>query len=175
MIMPHYPSSSKTLTVEPLTPEAFAPFGFVVSAGLHPGSSANQGTAVRFDFCAELHSTRAHAKANLAVFRSTKKPLPFEIRLFEKHPSSTQTFLPMVCRRYLICVAPTSAEGGPDVARARAFSCLPGQGVSYRLDVWHHPIIALEDDADFAMLAWEDGSLGDCIEYPLAVPLVVVE
>ncbi len=167
--------SARTLVVEPLTVAAFSPFGFVVSAGLRAGTSANQGTALRFDFCAELSSTRPQARANLAVFRSTQKSLPFALRLFEKHPCSTQTFLPMVCRRYLICVAPTSADGGPDVLSARAFVCGPGQGISYHVDVWHHPIIALDDDADFAMLAWEDGSPQDCVEHPLAEPLLVVD
>jgi len=130
---------------------------------------------VRFDFCAELSSTRAAARANLAVFRSTQKALPFSLRLFERHPCSTQTFLPMVCRQFLICVAPKNADGGPDVDGARAFVCGPGQGVSYHVDVWHHPIIALHDDADFAMLAWEDGSSQDCIEHPLAEALLVVD
>jgi ureidoglycolate lyase len=170
---------SMTVRAEPLTPEAFAPYGFVVSAGLRAGVAANQGTAVRFDFCAELASTRPLARANLAVFRSTQKVLPFPLRLFEKHPCSTQTFLPMVCRRYLICVAPSLpdglTDGLPDVARARAFACAPGQGVSYHVGVWHHPIIALDDDADFAMLAWEDGSPQDCIEHPLREPLLVVD
>ena len=166
--------SARTLRAEPLTVEAFAPFGFVVSAGLRAGTSANQGTAVRFDFCAELSSARPAARANLAVFRSTQKALPFALKLFEKHPCSTQTFLPMVCRRYLICVAPKRADGSPDVDGARAFVCGPGQGVSYGVDVWHHPIIALDDDADFAMLAWEDGSPLDCVEHPLDAPLLVV-
>jgi ureidoglycolate lyase len=165
---------ARTLRAEPLTVEAFAPFGSVVSAGLRAGTSANQGTAVRFDFCADLTSTRKDARANLAVFRSTQKSLPFALKLFEKHPCSTQTFLPMVCRRYLICVAPRRADGTPDVDAARAFLCGPGQGVSYGVDVWHHPIIALDDDADFAMLAWEDGSPLDCVEHPLDTPLLVV-
>jgi ureidoglycolate lyase len=159
---------------ESLTPSAFAPFGSVVSAGLRAGASANQGTAIRFDFCADLSSTRSAARPNLAVFRSTQKSLPFALRLFERHPCSTQTFLPMVCHRFLICVAPALADGSPDVAGARAFVCGPGQGISYDLGVWHHPIIALDADADFAMLAWEDGSALDCVEHPLDTPLLVV-
>jgi ureidoglycolate lyase len=162
-----------TLRAEPLTVDAFRPFGSVVSAGLSAGASANQGTAVRFDFCAPLASTRPGARPNLAVFRSTMKTLPWPLRLFERHPCSTQTFLPMVCRRYLIAVAPTLGDGSPDVAHARAFLCRPGQGISYGVGVWHHPILALDDDADFAMLAWEDGTALDCVEFPLVDPVVV--
>lgn len=164
----------RAVTATPLSLEAFTPFGFVVSAGLSAGASANQGTAVRFDRCAELVSTRPEASPNLAVFRSTKKALPFEVKLLEKHPCSTQTFLPMLCRRFLVVVAPTAADGSPDVDLLRAFVCGPGQGVTYGVGVWHHPIIALDDDVDFAMLAWEDGTAQDCVEWPLPTPLSIV-
>ncbi|MDP1917004.1 MAG: ureidoglycolate lyase [Myxococcales bacterium] len=156
---------------EPLSVEAFAPFGDVISAGLRAGSSANQGTATRFDWCAELMNARPGAKANLAVFRSVAKALPFSVELLEHHPFSTQAFVPMVCARFLVCVAPTLADGGADVSGLRAFVCLPGQGVNYRVGVWHHPIIALERDADFVMLAFEDGTTGDCVVRPLAAPM----
>lgn len=169
------PPVGRTVVGEPLSVAAFAPFGFVVSAGLKAGASANQGTALRFDRCADLVNTRSSAAPNLAVFRSTKKSLPFAVTLLERHPCSTQTFLPMVCTRFLIVVAPTAADGGPDVAGLRAFVCGPGQGVTYHVGVWHHPIIAVDGDADFAMLAWEDGSALDCVEQALPTPILVVE
>lgn len=149
--------------------DAFAPYGDVVSAGLRAGKAANQGTALRFDFCAAVTSTRPAAKGNLAVFRSTQKSLPFEVKLLEKHPCSTQAFLPMVCTRFLVVVAPAlDGADAPDPARMVAFVCGPGQGISYRPGVWHHPIIALDGDADFAMLAFEDGTADDCVEHPLS-------
>ena len=151
-----------SLAAIPLTPEAFAPFGRVVSAGLQPGASANQGTAVRFNFCAELSSTRPDAKPNLAVFRSVAKALPFDVVLLERHPCSTQVFIPMMVSRYLVCVAPTLPDDGPDVAGLRAFVCLPGQGVAYAPGTWHHPMVALDAPGEFAMLAWEDGGARDC-------------
>ncbi len=156
-----------TVAALPLTVDAFAPFGDVVSAGLKAGQSANQGTAVRFDWCAGLETTRADARPNLAVFRSVAKVLPFEVTLLERHPCNTQAFLPMVTTRFLIVVAPDDAGGGPDVAGLRAFVCGPGQGINYRRAVWHHPIIALDGPAEFAMLAWEDGTPRDCEEHVL--------
>ena len=106
----------RQVVAQPLTAEAFAPYGEVVSAGLREGKAANQGTAVRFDWAAELASSRPGAKPNLAVFRSTQKSLPFEVKLLERHPCSTQAFLPMVCKQFLICVAPTLADGTPGIA-----------------------------------------------------------
>lgn len=156
-------STQRVILARPLTPEGFAPYGDVVSAGLKSGSSANQGTAVRFDWSAKLESDRGGAKPNLAVFRSVPQPLPFTVKLLEHHPHSSQAFLPMRCARFLVCVAPTAPSGGPEVERLAAFLCGPGQGVNYHRGVWHHPIIALDAPAEFAMLAWEDGGPGDCV------------
>ncbi|MCU0696687.1 MAG: ureidoglycolate lyase [Myxococcaceae bacterium] len=164
-----------TVRAEPLSVEAFAPFGDVVSAGLRAGQSANQGTATRFDWCTELVNARAGARANVSVFRSVAKTLPFELKLLEHHPCSTQAFLPMVCQRFLVCVAPTAAGGGPEVGGLRAFVCGPGQGINYRVGTWHHPIVALGADADFVMLAFEDGSPQDCVVQPLVASVRVVE
>lgn len=158
----------------PLTVSAFAPFGAVVSAGLQQGHSANQGTAVRFDFCGPVTSSRPAARGNLAVFRSSQKSLPFDVKLLERHPCSTQAFIPMLCTRFLVVTAPAAGDGSPDVGGIVAFVCGPGQGVSYAVGVWHHPIIALDGDADFAMLAFEDGSALDCVEQPLDQPVRII-
>jgi len=165
--------SAHTVIAEPLSVEAFRAYGDVVSAGLKAGSSANQGTALRFDRCATLTNTRETASPNLAVFRSSQKTLPFSVRLLERHPCSTQTFLPMLCARFLIVVCDAGEDGLPDVARLRAFLCGPGQGITYGVGVWHHPIIAIDGDADFAMLAWEDGSALDCVEHHLPAPIII--
>jgi ureidoglycolate hydrolase len=39
--------------------------------------------------------------------------------------------------------------------------------------VWHHPIVALDSAADFAMLAWEDGTADDCVEHWFGAPIAV--
>ncbi len=165
---------AREVVVEPLTPERFAPFGDVVSAGLGAGKDANQGTAVRFDWAAKLESSRPGARPNLVVARCAQQSLPLTLRLLERHPSSSQAFLPMVCESYLVVVAPKAPGGAPDLGGLRAFHCLPGQGINYHRDVWHHPIAALGSAADFAMLVWEDGSPGDCVEHPLTDEITVV-
>jgi ureidoglycolate lyase len=161
------------IQARPLTREEFAPFGDVIGVELAGGSSANQGTAIRYDRIAQLTSTRPGAQPNLAVFRSVAKGLPFEVRLLERHPCSTQMFTPLACRRFLVVVCPNDARGEPDLSLLRAFVCGPGQGINYRAGVWHHPIIALDAPADLLMLAWEDGTPRDCEERPLSEPLLV--
>lgn len=165
----------RRIAAVPLSPGAFAPYGDVVSAGLGPGRGANHGTAVRFDHAAALHSTRPGARPNLAVFRSLSAALPFRVRLLERHPCSTQVFLPLLCARYLVVTAPSRPDGAPDPSRLAAFLGGPGQGVGYRVGVWHHPIVALDAPAELAMLAWEDGGPGDCEEVGLEEAVMVVE
>ncbi len=152
------------MRAEPLTAEAFAPFGDVIS---------NQGTALRFDFAARLVNLRAHAKANLCAVHAQPQSLPLEVKLLERHPHSSQAFLPMVCGRLLVVVAPTAKDGGPDLAGLRAFTCLPGQGINYAPGTWHHPMVVLDAPAELAMLVWEDGTAGDCEERPLERAITV--
>lgn len=164
----------KELVARPLTPAAFAPFGQAFSASsLGGGVSANQGSAVRFDHCAKLLNTRVHALPNLVVFRSEARHLPFDVQLLERHPCSTQVFIPMVISRYLVCVAPTLPDGGFDVLQLKAFICGPGEAVAYAPGTWHHPMVALDTPGEFSMLVWEDGSPSDCEVRPLSAPVRV--
>lgn len=167
------PEPRPPLRAQPLTREAFAPFGDVIGLELSGGSSANQGTATRYDRVARLASSRPDASPNLAVFRSVARTLPFEVRLLERHPCSTQMFVALACQRFLVVVCPEDARGEPDLDQLRAFVCGPGQGVNYRAGLWHHPIIALDGPADLLMLAWEDGTALDCEERPLPRPYLV--
>lgn len=169
------PSGSTSIVLEPLTQERFAPFGDVISTGHGAGKDANQGSAVRFDWTSKLESTRSEAKPNLVVARCQPRTIPFRVELVERHPCSSQAFLPMLCRRYLVVVAPALADGKPDLEGMRAFECLPGQGINYRCNVWHHPIVALDEAAEFAMLVWEDGTPADCVEHWLETPLTVTD
>jgi ureidoglycolate lyase len=167
--------TQRSLLVEPLTAGRFEPFGQVLSAAQMEGAaSANQGTAARKNHSATLFSGRSGASPNLALFRAEPQPFPFEVRLLERHPHSTQCFLPLACARYLICVAPTKADGWPELAGLRAFFGAPGQAINYLPGVWHHPIVALDAPADFAMLAFEDGSAGDCELWTLPEPVLLV-
>lgn len=159
------------LLAQPISASAFAPFGSLLAVNLNQtGRSANQGSATRRDFAAELVNTRPHAKLNQAVFRCQPRVMPFGIGLLERHPYSTQTFVPMSGNRYIVVVAPGGDEG-PDLSALQAFVCSGPQSVQYRLGVWHHPMIALDAASDFVMLAYEDGTKGDCEEWHLPQPI----
>jgi len=148
----------------PLTADAYAPYGHVIMASPRgePGKPANQGTARRFDHLAALEDLRpGRAALNVSVFRcSPRAAASFEVELLEKHPASSQIFVPMNAARYLVLVA----GGGdrPELGTLAAFVASGTQGVSYAPGVWHHPMIALDAAVDFACFVWEDGSADDC-------------
>lgn len=157
----------RTLVARALRPEDYAPFGDVVMAAPAdtPGRPANMGTAQRFDHLAALQNARGErARANVCVFRCAPATgFPFQVALLEKHPQSTQLFVPMNARRYLVIVAP----GGdvPDLNGLAAFVAQGHQGITYRPGVWHHPLIALDAQTDFACVVFEDDTAHDCATY----------
>ena len=86
----------------------------------------------------------------------------------ERHEFSSQSFVPMDASRYVIVVAPHAPGGGPDAGKARAFVVPGNVGITYHIDVWHHPIAVLDRPARFAVMMWRDGGPQD--EEFVAVP-----
>ncbi len=98
----------ETIEAVPLTAEAYTPYGAVIETKFnqHFNDSANYGTAKRFDWITDLKNLRSEtAKLNICVFRSSPRTLPFKITKLERHPFSTQMFIPMTAQRYLVIVA----------------------------------------------------------------------
>lgn len=160
----------------PLTTAAYASYGDVLSADRDDvvDKAANQGTARRRDWLGDLVNNRADARANIASFRCVPRTQwPMQLALLEKHPHSTQVFVPMNAKRYLVLVA--LGGDAPDLSTLRAFEATPTQGVSYRPGVWHHPMIALDAPTDFTVLVFEDGSEQDCVTIDLRDRGVTIE
>lgn len=138
------------LPAAPLSASAFAPFGQVIEAAGGESFPINQGTCERFHDLARLELDTANGRAGVSIFRARPVELPFAVRLLERHPLSTQAFVPLTARRYLVVVAPAGAAPEPSVVCA--FLAGPGQGVNYARGVWHHPLLALDAEADFLVL-----------------------
>ncbi len=163
-------SPTRRLEAPLLTREAFLPYGDVVIAGRADITPimVNFGTAARRNDCGTLESTRPHAKPNLATF--VCKPwsrFPVVAESMEKHPCSSQLFVPTKVDRYLVVVAP--GGDAPRVEDLRAFVAMPGQSVVYGPGIWHMPLIVFgSEPAEFVMFVWEDGSPQDCVVAKLA-------
>jgi ureidoglycolate lyase len=131
----------RELAPEPLTAEAFAPFGNVIEASDEAVKiDINLGHAVRYDRLAEIDVADEGGVGAISLFRA--RPLAeLVLRTFERHPLGSQTFMPLSGRPYLVAVAPA----GPfDPAEIRLFRAGPHQGVHYRKGVWHHFLLVLE-------------------------------
>jgi ureidoglycolate lyase len=139
----------RELTPEPLTAEAFAPFGSVIEAsGDAVKLDINQGHAIRYDRLAEIDVADGDGAGVISLFRA--RPLgELVLKMFERHPLGSQSFMPLGGGPYLVAVAPAGAF---DAARIRLFRAEAHQGVHYRKGVWHHFLLVLEADSDFLVI-----------------------
>lgn len=139
----------RRITPEALTPEAFAAFGEVISVdAAREVRTINAGHTQRFHALAGLALTADGGRGIVSVFRSTPLPGPLVIRELERHPLSTQAFVPLSMRPYVVVVAP---PGDFDATRIRAFRA-QGQGVNFHAGTWHHFNLALGEVSDFLVI-----------------------
>jgi ureidoglycolate lyase len=138
----------REVTPEPLTAEAFAPFGSVIEASDDAVKlEINQGHAVRYDRLAEIDVADEGGAGAISLFRARPLAEPV-LKQFERHPIGSQSFVPLGGGPYLVAVAPA---GIFDPARIRLFRAEGHQGVHYRKGVWHHFLLVLEE-SDFLVV-----------------------
>jgi ureidoglycolate lyase len=152
----------RELTPEPLTAEAFAPFGSVIQASDDAVKlDINQGHAIRYDQLAEIDV--ADGVGVISLFHA--RPLEaLVLKIFERHPLGSQSFVPLSGRAYLVAVAPAGAF---DASRVRLFRAEGNQGVHYRKGVWHHFLLVLDDESLFLVID-RAGPGDNCEEIALA-------
>jgi ureidoglycolate lyase len=164
----------KTLKPEPLAAEAFAPFGDVIEARGEP-RGINYGVTERFHDLAKIDCAAEGGRTIVNIFRSVPPSFPFEVKVMERHPLSSQAFMPLSGRPFLVVVAP---KGAFDVAAVRAFRARPGQGVNFAPGTWHHFNLALEAESDFLVIDREGPAFelegGNCDEVMLDPPLLLI-
>ena len=154
-----------TLTPQPLTREAFAPFGEVIEASdAARHFTINGGNTERYHDLAAIEPG-ADGKVIVSIFRGQARQLPFTVEMMERHPRGSQAFVPMSGLPYLVVVAPAGAA--PTAANLSVFLARGDQGVNYATGVWHHPLLALGEIADFLVVD-RSGPGDNCDEVPLA-------
>lgn len=143
----------REITARQLTAEAFAPYGEVLSPPAETGRVYIQEA---------LANLRPGARPSfaLALVQPVAR-LPVIATRMERHEYSSQSFMPLDPGRFLVIVAPSAPEGGPDASRMEAFVTAPGQGVTYGANVWHHPLSVIGAPTRFAIFMWLEGSKTD--------------
>lgn len=141
--------AERSITIEPLTAEAFAPFGQVIElAGAHH-YPINAGMTERYHDLARVELGGVHARPLISIFRGQPYALPLALKLVERHPLGSQAFYPLSHSPWLVIVAEDDS-GSP--TRLRAFRPSPGQGVNIAMNTWHGVLTPLDVAADFLVV-----------------------
>ena len=208
--------SFRIIDTEVLCHSAFAEFGTVIenpapslipslkNSNLPPNAvQANQGSALKYldvTRMVDLYSgapSHKPGKAVMNMFVCAPRPLlpsqregaagDFAVKILERHPFTTQTFIPLGLSaseaqkaRYLVVVAPSllpSSEddglpvpvptessgplpgrGLPDLKRIRAFMAKGAQAVTYGAGTWHAPMVVIgKSPIDFVVVQFANG------------------
>ena len=146
------------LTPQPLTKEAFAPFGDVVEVPESKEDSSlimiNGGNTERYDSLVNVELEAAGSSeqgaadtyAVINIFRAQPRPvsknLAMDIEMVERHPYGSQSFHPLSGEEYLVLVADAVEEPTPE--NLHLFIARADQGINYHKNTWASPCIRLE-------------------------------
>lgn len=161
----------KTLAIQPLTKSAFAPFGEVVEADPATMRHINGGTTERYHALAHPQALGEGAELIVSLFRGQPRKLPYLVDMVERHPLGSQSFHPLQDSSWLVIVA--EDEGGrPGIPHV--FMATGRQGINYRANIWHHPLMALGKISDFLVVD-RSGPGNNLEEYFYQEPYIVPE
>ncbi len=132
------------LRPEPLTAEAFAPFGEVLEA-------TGDFRLINAGLCQRHHDRAAldfgpEGRAGISIFNAEPRSLPYTFDLIERHPDGSQAFLPMTADPFLVIVSE-----GPN-ATPRAFLTNGSQGINLHRGTWHGVLTPLATPGLFAVV-----------------------
>ena len=161
----------RKLAIEALTPAAFAPFGDVIAPDPDKARMINGGTTTRFHGLARAEARGEGGSVIINIFRGEARRFPYAVDMMERHPFGSQSFSPLSPRPFLVVVA-EDRDGVP--SRPRVFFAGNGQGVNYRPNVWHHPLMALGATSDFLVVD-RAGPGNNLEEYFYSDPFIIEE
>ncbi|MSU89376.1 ureidoglycolate lyase [Rhodobacteraceae bacterium 2CG4] len=139
---------TRSIVAQPLTADAFAPFGDILEATGTPDKIINRGFCARFHDRAQL-DFGSGGRAGISVFRGAPVAWPVEVALVERHPGGSQAFVSMTGHPFLVVVAPDE-DGTPGTPRA--FVAAPGQGINFHRGTWHGVLTPLHAPGLFAVV-----------------------
>ena len=90
--------SLREITVQPLTADAFAPFGEVLDASGAPDRIINAGLCGRHHDLAKL-DFGPDGRAGISIFNAQARRLPYQLDLLERHPEGSQDGRAVSCDR----------------------------------------------------------------------------
>ncbi|WP_137130425.1 ureidoglycolate lyase [Rhizobium sp. FY34] len=161
----------KTLSIRPLTRDAFLPFGQVIEADLSTLKLINGGNTERFHALGEAEALGEGARVILNLFRGKPRAFPYSVTMMERHPFGSQSFSPLSGKPYLVVVS-EDESGRP--AMPQVFLARGDQGVNYAANVWHHPLMTIGEICDFLVVD-RDGPGNNLEEFFFDQPFLISE
>jgi ureidoglycolate lyase len=139
---------AQRLKLEPLTAEAFSPYGDVIQRkGVIPEIINTGRTQKNADLA---RNDTNGGGTSIHLYRSQAAILPFLIERMERHPLGSQSFVPLHRGPFPVIVAPPGDN--PDIQAIRGFISNGEQGVSFHKGVWHHSQISLDGVCDYLVI-----------------------
>ena len=121
----------------------FAAYGDLISTEDIQPIDINAGYAKRFDNLADLNTSNESGKTIVSIFSALKRTFSMKIDMMEKHPLSSQAFIPMKDTTFLAFVAPPGDK--PEIGEIKSFIISSGVGINYKAGIWHFPLISTEN------------------------------
>ena len=140
---------SRLVVAQPLTREAFAPFGDVIEMEGSEHFPINAGKCERYHDLASVEAGGPNPRVLINLFRGQPYVTPLKLTMVERHPLGSQAFVPLTCNPFLV-VAAEETENGP--GKPLAFRTKPGQGVNIWRNVWHGILTPLDGISDFIVV-----------------------
>ncbi|WP_137701158.1 ureidoglycolate lyase [Marimonas lutisalis] len=136
------------IKAQPLTAQAFAPFGDVLEAEGAPDKLINRGLCGRWHDRAQLDFGPG-GRAGISIFKAEPRSLPYVLDLLERHPEGSQAFVPMHGQDWLVIVAP---DAGGKPGAPCAFLAGGHQAINFHRGTWHGVLTPLHDPGLFAVI-----------------------
>jgi len=147
------------IAIDPLTTEAFGPFGDVIERRGDPSFPINDGMCDRYHDLAKLDFAGADARPIISIGHGRPYALPLTLSMVERHPLGSQAFIPLTDRPFLVVVAP---DIGGVPGTPLAFLSNGRQGVNYHRNTWHGVLTPLDVEGDFLIV--DRGGSGENLE-----------
>lgn len=152
------------LVAEPLTRDAFSPYGEVIETRRDTPNEMNAARFERFDDLCTIDLLNDGPVAVSIARCRVPTSLPLRLDMVERHPLGSQAFIPLSPCKMVVVVAPQ----GESVTSGslRAFVSNGRQGINYRRGTWHMPLIAFAQGQEYLVID-RGGKEANCEEQTL--------
>ncbi len=139
--------SDRLIRPFPLSQESFSDYGDVIETDGRQFDLINDGSARSYSDLASIDVLTQDGHPRISIYESNPLQQPIHLRMLERHPLASQAFVPLGSDPFLVVVAAEATPGS-----VRAFITNGRQGVNFRPNTWHHPLLVLQPASRFLVI-----------------------